>query len=52
MKREVFRGDLAALGAAPNFTHWYNLAALGAANIRQAPLSLDHILNEDYSATN
>jgi len=28
---------LAALGAAPNFTNWYNLAALGAANIRQAP---------------
>jgi len=31
------------------------MAALGAANNRQAPrsaLSLDHILNEDYSTTN
>jgi hypothetical protein len=28
---------LAALGAAPIFTSWYNLAALGAVSNRQAP---------------
>jgi len=28
---------LAALGVAPNSTHWFNLVALGATNIRQAP---------------